>query len=265
MNFQKLKAFILTSLILLTNSCILNKEHAIRSVSVKSYLAEVENNKIHKWDQISGYVEVYNEDGKLLYFKKDGGLADEEKKLVYDSSGYLTNEFLTKYGQFQYEKKYQNDSLGQCYEEHIYRANGDSTKIKNTYNSNGELIKKLYYWDWETPHLYTNFQSDDNEKTEKDYKIDGTRWHLVKRNFDKKGRLIRYREYKNFTTQERDTKYTYNKKNDLIKEITYDSSRSVIEESKYSYEYDKNKNWIKKIMYRDEKPIVIDERKIEYF
>ncbi len=69
-------------------------------------------------------------------------------------------------------------------------------------------------------------------------------------------------------------------KNKLSKNIRYDylndekgnvisikkwKDKMLMKSCQFEYEYDKNNNWIKRIMYEDENPIVICLRKIEYY
>lgn len=53
--------------------------------------------------------------------------------------------------------------------------------------------------------------------------------------------------------------FLYNKNND-VKKIEV-----LKNEFTFDYQYDKNKNWIKRITYRNGKPLYVEERKIEYF
>ena len=53
--------------------------------------------------------------------------------------------------------------------------------------------------------------------------------------------------------------FFYNKNND-VKKIEVFKDKFT-----FDYQYDKNKNWIKRITYRNGKPLYVEERKIEYF
>ena len=56
----------------------------------------------------------------------------------------------------------------------------------------------------------------------------------------------------------------YDETNKIISTITNDENGVLLQEVKYSYEYDENNNWIKMIYYEDEKVVSITERKIIY-
>ncbi len=56
----------------------------------------------------------------------------------------------------------------------------------------------------------------------------------------------------------------YDETNKIISTITNDENGVLLQEVKYTYEYDENNNWIKMIYYEDEKVVSITERKIIY-
>ena len=57
----------------------------------------------------------------------------------------------------------------------------------------------------------------------------------------------------------------YNYNNDIIKTTTYYHKGKVGEETTFEYlEYDVNKNWVKRIVYKNDNPLIIEERDIKY-
>lgn len=67
------------------------------------------------------------------------------------------------------------------------------------------------------------------------------------------------------------TKYEYNQYNDIVKEkeLQFDYSSENVEVSKYEkeykYKYDNQNNWIEKIVFREDEPLYLEERIIEYY
>ena len=54
--------------------------------------------------------------------------------------------------------------------------------------------------------------------------------------------------------------------NDIIDDKIYNYKGVVVEKSSYEYlEYDVNKNWVKRIVYRNDNPLVIEERDVKYY
>jgi hypothetical protein len=64
------------------------------------------------------------------------------------------------------------------------------------------------------------------------------------------------------------TNYKYNEDNQIIEKIDFQNNTYINSETKYKYIYlnvDSNKNWTKKIEFKNGKPNLIIERKVEYF
>jgi hypothetical protein len=53
--------------------------------------------------------------------------------------------------------------------------------------------------------------------------------------------------------------------NNVSDEIWYDKDNNVLDHYTNKYTYDKNKNWTKKMAYRNEVPVTITERELTYF
>lgn len=131
-------------------------------------------------------------------------------------------------------------------ESNVYSASGDLVeKVKMTYNTDNELIEESSY--------------------------DGS-GDLVKTvsNSYEKGMIVQQ------SISEREEKYwgngdfkdasiilKYNENKDVIEQEITRNSR--IEKHTYEYEYDKIKNWIKRIQFTDKKPVSIVEREIVYY
>jgi hypothetical protein len=83
--------------------------------------------------------------------------------------------------------------------------------------------------------------------------------------YDEKGNMIEKNEYDSDGSLDRKETYKYDEKGNKIEKNEYDSDGSLDRKETYQYEYDKAGNWIKKIEFRNEKPVYIYEREYEYY
>ena len=140
---------------------------------------------------------------------------------------------------YKYDKKGNiiEDNLGMFYSEinfHLGAVN------KYYYDNNNKIIKR---------ELYSENPSD---------KINVS-WEY---SWDSNGNLIELSASGNINEREVNN---YNSNNDIIDDKFYNYKGVVIVKGSYEYlEYDVNKNWVKRIVYRNDNPLVIEERDIKY-
>ena len=173
--------------------------------------------------------DVTNEDVKLLTKKifkyDDDGNLSEER--VYDGNG---EDLLVKI-EYNYDG---NRNLTEI--EYYYPPSGDFTSIKGKFDESGNLIESRYY--------------------DKDGELNG------KYKYDKDGNLSEERNYDQDGELSSKTKYKYDNKGNMSSKIFISDYESKVT---YKYEFDKNDNWIKKIIYEEGKPTFIVNREINYY
>ena len=83
--------------------------------------------------------------------------------------------------------------------------------------------------------------------------------------YDLNGRLSALIEYADKSVMIKTIQYKYDIQNNITDEIWYDKDNNVLDHYTNKYTYDKNKNWTKKMAYRNEVPVIITERELTYF
>ena len=139
---------------------------------------------------------------------------------------------------------YKHDKKGNRIEDNLgmfYSAtNFNFAKNKYYYDNNNNYIKR---------ELYSENPSDEINVS----------WEY---RWDSNGNLIELLASGNINEREVNN-YNYN--NDIIKTTTYYHKGKVGEETTFEYlEYDVNKNWVKRIVYKNDNPLIIEERDIKY-
>ncbi len=206
----------------------------------------------------------------LLIEENEYNLQDiltSKKQNVYDEKGNLKEElYFFKEETVQYKNKYDYDSENRKVGDTRYKKDtqdyitvfdyegknlvsretteGPDNKIvrteKFTFDENGNLIKE-----------YT-FDSYDNSKTVDEYKYDAKNQKIA--------RIVTENDKPVFKNT-----FAYDTKGNLTDVVTMNGDDTVIQSLSYKYEYDDKGNWTKKIVYKDNVPTVIVERRITYF
>src|SRR4029077_2732500 len=128
-------------------------------------------------------------------------------------------------------------------EQNLYNADGtlyNKTKLK--YDESGKRVE-LDSYEPKGSLIHKESKPDEHGYlTESDYyNTDGSLWLRGILKYDEMGNIIELSSYKADGTLE---------------------GKDV---STYKFEYDAQKNWTKKVTYKKDKPISIDEREIEYY
>lgn len=221
------------------------------------------------------YEVTYNEQGQMV----NGEIEDNtalNSLIIFNKQGYITeNIFYDIENKEESRVKITHFTTQGARQEAVWEEKGGvSTKATFQYDEKGNLSEEILH------HKEGN--------------------HHSKYKYDEKGNLIKI----NFTIKSLESDFIfeylfkYNKKNQVIEEISYNKDKQMIskilkkynkqgdyikktelfpdENSKkkeklskvthsYQYTYDKNGNWIKKIEYQGKEPIQIYEREIKYF
>ena len=178
---------------------------------------------------------------------RENRLGKPKNKLEKEIRDLNSTDFVTYFEDFfyKYDKKGNviEDNLGMSSSENFTDFEGAmGLKNKYYYDNNNKIIKRELYG-----------ESNPNEIA--------LTW--VKR-WDSNGNLIEKIESSDYGINERIVN-NYNSNNDIINQKIYNYKGVMVENTSLEYlEYDVNKNWVKRIFYRNDYPLVIVERDIKY-
>ena len=199
------------------------------------------------------YTYKYDERSNLIeYTDYLGASLDERDVYKYDTNG---NEIETIYFdskgslKCKWEKSY--DKKGNLTEEMFYLSNGElDYKTINKYDAIGNLIEDSSR-DSKGKLLLKEIIKYDNlgNKVEVNITIP-TKFEIDRMSTGK---------------MKVKTTFIYDDKGNVLEETTVTTKDFKKFKLNKKYEYDKNNNWIKRIIYLDKKPMSITERKIEYY
>lgn len=273
----------------------MNLNDKVKSISEFSYEAIDKFGVISKGKKIR---ESPFEIDKYILFNEVGNQVEEDH---YNSEGNLfltyTFEYDDKGNQVEWNTHYSASNLD---EKLIYKYDSKGRKIEMIkYNSSGSLDVKCTYKydeqgnliDWNTFNEFgykydeqgnvidwnafnefgklinkTIYKYDDigNQIEMKWYDSDGNILARHTYNYDDKGNKIEVNWHTPTAFIPRFI-YKYDYHRNIIEEYIYNSEGSLDLKKSYEYEYDNKSNWIKKIVYIDNFPAYILERKIVYY
>ena len=146
------------------------------------------------------------------------------------------------------QKSYNSD--GELLFKYIYEHDDNGNSIEqNRYNSDGELDEK-----WTS-----KYDDKGNEIKSNLYNSDGELEDKYTFEYDYKGNMIEMNWSRGTLT------FEYDDKGNINEENYYNSDGELEDKKTYEYQFDDNKNWIKKIIVKDDKATFIIEREIEYY
>jgi hypothetical protein len=203
---------------------------------------------------------TYNSKGesveKVKYFYKEND--NKTECYVYGKSGDLSTKFTFEYDDYgnlisnkieplnksikAWELTYKYDDRMNVIEQGNINPQGSFTdKLDYVYDKKSRVIEKIVY-------------SADNGK--------GTRETF---RYDRKGNVIEECDYNHSGILVRRFFYKFNKPGNMVELTAQDSTGKMYLEEAYEYTYDREINWIKKIIFEQKVPIYILEREIEYY
>lgn len=173
---------------------------------------------------------IYNDD-----------IEETKRTFHYDDKGQKTHNYLYKKNEimevvkYQFNKKnnlleiiaYDNNNIQKRRSTHLYNKNGNEIEA-NLFSKNNSQIKIIYQY---------------NHKNN----IDKTLFYNIEEN------MVGEKSFK------------YDEKGNRIEEISSYHKKLSKTIHKWQYTYDSNNNWTKEILYKDQNPIQITERVIEYY
>jgi hypothetical protein len=220
------------------------------------------------------YVNDYDANNNIIetnYYESDTILVIKIK-YKYDLKGNEIEKCIYKRGNIIVEKKiFQYNSNNDIIEENCFDSNNKlSSKIKykydikgnkieeSNYNSDGSLFKKTTSeYDINNREIETNFYQPNNES---EY-VNQKNTHK----YDGKGNLIESKYCADDGLNCSTSTFKHNENGDIIEHTDFSLSNMKVSLNSYKFEYDKNGNWIKKIIFYNDEPKTIIERKIKYY
>lgn len=223
----------------------------------------------------TAYEVTYNEQGQMVNGEIEDNSGLNSLK-IFNPKGYMTEQFYydienveearIKTTHFT-EKGFPKEAI-------LEEKEGHSNKITFEYNEKGALLQKIFYLK-EGNHL-TKYEYDEKGNVIKTHLlIKNAEWEFsfdYLYQYNKKGQVIEEVSYNKDQKMISKTIKKYNKQGDYIKKIELFPDENSPKEGKsfkeartYQYTYDKNGNWIKKIEYQGKEPIQIYEREIKYY
>ncbi len=169
--------------------------------------------------------------------------SDDNYQIIYDNKGNMIEKNgYNSNGNLIYKIIYKYDNKGNKMEYSTYNSNGNlNNKWTNKYDSKGNKIESSVY------------NSDGNLGSKYTYK------------YDSKGNKIEENRYYSDGSLNYKWTYKYDNRGNKIEKKWYKSDGSLWWKNTFKYEYDKHGNWIKQIIYKNDKPYQIVEREYEYY
>ena len=187
--------------------------------------------------------------------EKKNDLTEENLKGKVKSITENTYEAVDKFGQIEKGDVLVDSSAVYTDDGHFKIYNEKGNKIEeNYYNSNGSLIYKNTY----------KYDEKGNKIEENYYNSNGRLYSKTTYKYDEKGNIIEKNNYDSNDLFNKTT-YKYDEKGNTIEINNYNSDGRLDSKYTYKYKYDKNNNWIQQVKYKNNKPIQITERIIEYY
>jgi hypothetical protein len=155
---------------------------------------------------------------------------------------------------------------------HTYKMNdGSINRYKFTtnysYNKKDQVIKEVEYRDGKINSMQKfKYDRNGNRVEWLHFEPDGNLFLTLIFKYDENDQMIEDNAYSADGSYSKKNYYKYGEKGNLIERSSYGSDSGL--ENKFTYTYhnfDKAGNWLKKIVFQDDKPIEIIERVIEYY
>ena len=157
---------------------------------------------------------------------------------------------------YKAEYKFGEIQNGSLYYKYTFKYDEKGNEIeRNSYISDGSLYYKYTY----------KYDEKGNEIEENIYSSDGSLSIKYISKYDEKGNKIEYNSYNSDGSLLSKYTYKYDEKGNEIEYNSYNSDGSIDEEETYKYELDKLDNWIKKVSFKNDKPLEVIEWLIEYY
>jgi len=281
---------------------IMGLKGKVKSVKQITYDVVKKNGEIHKGriskNSSSHLYHVFNKDGfntEVYYYDTSNSesIFDTKNTFKYDDENRLKKKSTSLDGSLSSEKIYryddrgnltemtENNSLGKIIRNNKHRYDEKGNKIeKIEYKPDGSLFyKHIYKYDDKGNKIEWRYYNSNlkliykwkYKYNDKGYFIHGKRIYsngksdlksTYKRNNE--GVIIEWKQYENGILINNE-EYKDDDRGNLIEQIILEKFNFVKKIITYKYEYDKNNNWIKRIIFLDKEPMSITEKTLEYF
>jgi len=214
-----------------------------------------------------------------IYQSTQPGYPSGKIKIIFNKQGNELEETLYSTEGIFIVGKHKYDEKNKVTESKFtfMKENGEEKfSVLYTYNYNNYGQKKSIEINDGKKKMMIGYKYDLNNRLD-EKRIIGSDGSDLNYKYDNKGNLISImsRNHKIFFSYDNENRlkksvshneiiYTYGKKNDVIK-IEELSSNVVIKTTKFEYKYDNVGNWIKCIVFKNEKATCIIERQIMYY
>jgi hypothetical protein len=202
-------------------------------------------------------------------YKSDGSL-DSKDIYKYDNNNLTEHNSYKSDGSLDSKNIYKYDDKGNQVEINYYKADGalfgkslrqfdamGNKKEENNYNPNGEWIKKIIYNYNEMGNLIEEDETQEYNKGELRF--------TSKYSYDKKNNLIDEKSYINGELNNScSSTYKYDEKGNITEERSFTLDDAAYTNT-YVYKFDEKGNWIVSTVFRGFAPIQITERRIIYY
>jgi hypothetical protein len=198
------------------------------------YRGKLKTRNTYKYDSKGNNTEesCYEADGTIKW----------KELFEYDSKGNLTEvtDFKVN-GRFESRFEYKYDNNGNMVEENEYRSDTSQKhkRITSRYSADGAVVETNRYNEDGILVFTLKLDREGVKLTNTSYNADGS--------------------FKGITTQ------MFDEHGSEIEEDRFFSNETLNMKYRYTYEYDKEGNWTRKITHKDETPMEVTERRIEYF
>lgn len=197
----------------------------------------------------------------IEYGPKNEVISKETYVVVNPGKTRKANKFNAK-GELISTSQYEYNALNELVTTTEFDASGNKvSELTYTYNDEKQMIKQVsIHFPTDHHSLYTA-KYENGLLTEET--MDGYVYMHIKNKFDAKGNITESLYYNAADSLE----YTIYKKYDdkaNMTEYRFENGDVPLTES-YQYEYDKHGNWTRRIIFEEQKPQCIIERKITYY
>lgn len=223
-------------------------------------VADSEEKRIYeyKYDDYNNLIEKRIDDRSNTFWKYT---YDAQQNLITEE--YWTNEKLNSKKISVYDESNNEIEMTE------YNQDGDlKNKTIYKYNKNEDVtIKNAIGYDASGKVSYTWYRSYDiaGNEIQSDYR-GGSYNSLTEKTYNNRNELIEERYLYSLNKPMWVKNFDYDELGNLIRETKVDySSQNDDYEKSYKYEFDKEKNWIKKIEYSKVHPVKIVLREIKYY
>jgi hypothetical protein len=221
---------------------LMNIHGKVKSITDTSFKVVFEHSKITEKSVERVEYSQYNEKGNLVESKIcHPGLDDLLDIYQYDENGKKEETLSYRDGEIELIYRYKYDDKGNMIEQYEFDNNSILTaKWISKYDEKGNQVESYSYF------------SDSTFFSKSAIKVDENGNKVEEKHYNSKGGL------------ESTYLYKHNNYGDFIETQVYDARGDLKSTYTYKYKYDKKNNWIKKTVYDNEIPWVIEVRSFEY-